>query len=275
MSRFMGSLEEMDRARFVLRGYPYDGTCSYKPGSRFGPAEIRTHSDGIETYSPRFDTDIEDIPFFDTGDLELPFGDRDAVLERIELDAESIISQGNILFGIGGEHLVSLPLIRSAQRNFENLHVFQFDAHMDLRDDYLGDTLSHATVMRRVLNFLPAAQLHQYDVRSGTREEWAFSRENGLLKTDPTDQLRELDADTPIYITIDMDVLDPAVFPGTGTPEPGGLTFNRLMDRLSLFKGRRIVGVDFMELAPNIDPTGVSTIVAVKLIREMLVIANG
>ncbi len=275
MSRFMGSLEEIDRARYVLRGYPYDGTCSYKPGSRFGPAEIRTHSEGIETYSPCFDADIEDIPFFDAGDLELPFGDRDAVLERIELDAESTFSSGHILFGIGGEHLVSLPLIRSAQRNYENLHVFQFDAHMDLREDYLGDTLSHATVMRQILDFLPSDHLHQYDVRSGTREEWAFSRDQNLLKTDPAEQLNELSADTPIYVTIDMDVLDPSVFPGTGTPEPGGLTFNQLMARLSLFKGRRIVGADFMELAPNIDPTGVSTIVAVKLIREMLVIAHG
>ncbi len=275
MSRFMGSREEMEQARFVLRGYPYDGTCSYKPGSRFGPSEVRTHSEGIETYSPRFDADIEDIPFFDAGDLELPFGDRDAVLERIELDAESIFSAGKILFGIGGEHLVSLPLIRSAHRNFDNLHVFQFDAHMDLRKDYLGDALSHATVMRQVLDFLPVNHLHQFDIRSGTREEWTFSRENGLLKTDPGDQLNELPADTPIYLTIDMDVLDPSIFPGTGTPEPGGLTFDQLMDRLAIFKGQRIIGVDFMELAPNIDPAGVSTIVTAKLIREMLVIANG
>lgn len=177
MSRFMGSLEEIDRARYVLRGYPYDGTCSYKPGSRFGPAEIRTHSEGIETYSPCFDTDIEDIPFFDAGDLELPFGDRDAVLERIELDAESTFSTGRVLFGIGGEHLVSLPLIRSAQRNYENLHVFQFDAHMDLREDYLGDTLSHATVMRQILDFLPSGHLHQFDIRSGTRKN-GHSAEN-------------------------------------------------------------------------------------------------
>ena len=275
MTRFMGSLDALDTARFVLRGYPYDGTCSYKPGSRFGPAEIRAHSEGIETYSPRFDMDIDDIPFFDAGDLEFPFGDRDGVLERIELDAESLLSRGFILFGIGGEHLVSLPLIRSAHRNHPNLQVFHFDAHMDLREHYLDDRLSHATVMRRVLDFLPVEQFHQFDIRSGTRDEWLFSRKHGILKGHPCDVLTQLDTDTPVYVSIDLDVLDPAVFPGTGTPEPGGLTFVQLVEQLSAFRGKRIVGADFVELAPNVDPTDVSTIVAAKLIREMMVIAHG
>jgi len=273
--RFMGSRDNINDARIVMMGYPYDGTCSYKPGSRFGPGEIRSHSEGIETYSPRLNVDIQNIPFFDGGDLELPFGDRDAVLERIEVNAEAAFGEGRVLFGIGGEHLVSLPIIRSAWRNFPGLHVIQFDAHMDLREDYLGDQLSHATVMRRVLDFLPPDHLHQFDIRSGTAEEWAFSREHGLLKGNPVTLLKGLPEDTPLYITIDMDVLDPSVFPGTGTPEPGGLTFGELMDRLYRFQGRRIVGVDFMELAPNIDPTGVSTIVAAKLMREMLGVVHG
>lgn len=275
MTRFMGSREGLDGASIVLRGYPYDGTCSYKPGSRFGPAEIRNHSEGIETYSPQFDVDIEDIPFFDAGDLEFPFGDRDGVLERIELDAESLISQGFVLFGIGGEHLVSLPIIRSAASNHPDLNVFHFDAHMDLREHYLKDHLSHATVMRRVLDFLPADQLHQFNIRSGTREEWVFSRKNGLLKGHPCDVLSQLDRETPIYVSIDLDVLDPSVFPGTGTPEPGGLSFIQLVEQLAAFRERNIIGVDFVELAPNIDPTGVSTIVAAKLIREMMGIVHG
>ncbi len=273
--RFMGSRSSVEGAKIVVRGYPYDGTASYKPGSRFGPMEIRVHSEGIESYSPRFDVDIEEISFFDAGDISLPFGSRERMLAEVEEDAESIFNQGSILFGIGGEHLISYPLIHAAFKRNPELHVVQFDAHMDLRDDYMGERFSHATVMRRVLDFLPEKQLHQFHIRSGTKEEWQLSSEKGFLKTKLETFLKDLPKETPLYVTIDMDVLDPAAFPGTGTPEPGGLSFNELMADLAQFKGRRIVAVDFMELAPNIDSSGISTITAVKLIREMIGVVCG
>jgi agmatinase len=273
--QFMGSRSKAEGARIVLRGFPYDGTASYKPGSRFGPTEIRVHSEGIESYSPRFDVDIEDIPFFDAGDMSLPFGAKERMLVEVEADADSILSQGAILFGIGGEHLISYPLIRAAFKQNPDLQVFQFDAHMDLREDYLGERFSHATVMRRVLDFLPEKQLHQFHIRSGTKEEWQLSHDKGLLKADLGHVLKDFAKSTPIYVTIDMDVLDPAAFPGTGTPEPGGLSFMELMVDLIQFKGRKIVAVDFMELAPNIDSSGISTITAVKLIREMIGVVSG
>ncbi len=273
--RFMGSRTKIEGSRIVLRGYPYDGTASYKPGSRFGPMEIRVHSDGIESYSPRFDVDIEEIPFTDADDLSLPFGAKERVMHEIEADADGFFNAGVILFGIGGEHLVSYPLIHSAFRKYPDLQVFQFDAHMDLRNDYLGERFSHATVMRRILDFLPEEHFHQFFIRSGTREEWQLSREKGFLKDSLAKTLKGIAEETPVYVTIDMDVLDPAVFPGTGTPEPGGLSFDALMDELALFRGRRVVAADFMELAPHIDISGISTITAAKLIREMIGVVNG
>jgi len=273
--RFMGSLPVLDKAKIVLRGYPYDGTCSYKPGSRFAPEEIRTHSEGVETYSPLFDKDIEeDVLFFDALNCEFPFGNREKVLDLIEKDAKSYFEKDKILFSIGGEHLVSLPLIKACFERYADLVVLHFDAHMDLREDYLGEKLSHATVMKRVLDFLPKENFHQFGIRSGTRNEYKFSYDNKFLK-ESISQILDSITNKPIYVSIDMDVLDPSVFPGTGTPEPGGWQFNKLIGELKQLKGLNIVGADFVELAPNYDTTSVSTIVAVKLIREMLVIANG
>ncbi len=273
--RFMGSRSKISGSKIVLRGYPYDGTASYKPGSRFGPMEIRTHSEGIESYSPRFDVDIEEIPFFDMGDLSLPFGAKERMLAEVEADAGVILDSGVILLGIGGEHLISYPLIHAAFQRNPELHVFQFDAHMDLRDEYMGEAFSHATVMRRVLDFLPPKQFHQFHIRSGTRDEWLFSKQNRFLESSVEEVLKELARETPIYVTVDMDVLDPGEFPGTGTPEPGGLRFFELVDDLANFKERRVVGADFVELAPHVDGSGISTIAAAKLIREMIGVLNG
>jgi len=272
--RFMGSIDDFKSAKIVLRGYPYDGTCSYKPGSRFAPNEIRAHSEGVETYSPLFDIDIEDIKFFDDLDLEFPFGNRDKVLAMIEEDVSNYLVENKIIFSIGGEHLISLPIIKSYVNKFSDLMVLQFDAHMDLRESYLGEKLSHATVMKRVLDFLSTDNFYQFGIRSGTKEEYCFSKEKCFLKGSVSQIVEKLKS-KPVYISIDMDILDPSVFSGTGTPEPGGWQFNKLISELSYLKGLNIVGVDFVELSPNYDLSSVSTITAVKLIREMLVIAGG
>ena len=269
--RFMGSKETPDNCKVVLRGYPFDGTASYKSGQRFAPADIRLNSEGIETYSPLFQIDIEkDIDFYDAKDLSLPFGNTEKALELIEEDAKSFIEKGFVLFGIGGEHLVSLPLVKACFSRYPDMHLFHFDAHADLREEYLGEKLSHATVMRRILDFLPSERFHQFFIRSGTKEEFEFMKEKGTLKSDLKSVLDKLGANTPVYITVDMDVLDPSVFPGTGTPEPGGIDFNTLVKSLALFKGKNIIGMDFMELSPDIDNTVISTITACKLIRESL-----
>ena len=269
--RFMGSKKEIEGCKIVLRGYPFDGTASFKSGQRFAPADVRLNSEGIETYSPLFDLDIErDIDFYDAKDLNLPFGNTEKALELIEKDAKSFFEKGHILFSIGGEHLVTLPIVKACHSVYKDLHLIHFDAHADLREEYLGEKLSHATVMRRILDFLPVENFHQFYIRSGTKEEFDFMRENKTLKKNPENVVRLIGEDAPVYITIDMDVLDPSVFPGTGTPEPGGIDFNTLVDALSRFKNLNIVGIDFVELSPDIDNTEISTITACKLIRECM-----
>ncbi len=274
--RFMGSKKSIEGCKIVLRGYPFDGTASFKSGQRFAPADIRLNSEGIETYSPYFDMDIEeDISFYDAKNLNLPFGNTEKALELIEKDAKQYFEKGHILFGIGGEHLVSLPLVKACHSVYPDLHLIHFDAHADLREDYLGEKLSHATVMRRILDFLPVERFHQLYIRSGTREEFKFMNENKTLKKNPENIVRLIGEKAPVYITIDLDVLDPSVFPGTGTPEPGGIDFNTLVDTLSRFKKLNIVGIDFVELSPDIDNTEISTITACKLIRECMGVVNG
>ncbi len=274
--RFMGSKKNIENCKIVLRGYPFDGTASFKSGQRFAPADIRLNSEGIETYSPFFDIDIEsDIDFFDAKDLSLPFGNTEKALEMIEEDAKKYFESGHILFGIGGEHLITLPLVKACHSVYPDLHLIHLDAHADLRDKYLGEKLSHATVMRRILDFLPTDRFHQFFIRSGTKEEFEFMRKNKTLKRNPENTVKLIGKKTPVYISIDMDVLDPSAFPGTGTPEPGGIDFNTLIDTLSRFKELNIVGIDFTELSPDIDNTVISTITACKIIRECMGVING
>ena len=271
---FIGADSSYEAARVVLFGAPYDSTTSFRPGTRFGPAAMRSESFGIETYSPYQDRDLEDIRVHDAGDLELPFGAPDRALEMIEEKTAAILADGKKPFLLGGEHLVSLGAARAAAKRFPDLRVIHFDAHADLREDYLGVKLSHACVMRRCHDILGDGRIWQFGIRSGTREEFAFMREGHVvtepfaLTTLPTVSFPE---GTPVYLTVDLDVLDPSEFPGTGTQEAGGVRFTELLaalrDVLSRFN---VVALDNVELSPPIDPTGRSTALACKLLREEL-----
>ena len=273
---FIASSEEYAPSRVVLFGAPYDSTTSFRPGTRFGPAAIRSESFGIETYSPLQDRDLEDCPFFDSGDLELPFGAPDRALEMIEARAEEILAAGKIPFLLGGEHLVTLGAVRAVVKRHPDLHVIHFDAHADLREDYLGVRLSHACVMRRCHDLLGDGRIFQFGIRSGTREEFAFMRE-GHVVTEPFSDatlpqvVESIPPDAPVYLTIDMDVLDPSAFPGTGTPEAGGFNYRQLVsDAVRICGQLNVVGIDNVELAPTLDPTGRSTALACTFLRECL-----
>ena len=273
---FIASGEDRASARVVLFGAPYDSTTSFRPGTRFGPAAIRSESFGIETYSPLQDRDLEDFPFFDAGDLELPFGAPDRALEMIEAQAEEILAAGKIPFLLGGEHLVTLGAVRAVAKRYPDLHVIHFDAHADLRADYLGVQLSHACVMRRCHDLLGDGRIFQFGIRSGTREEFAFMRD-GHVVTEPFSDatlpqvVESLPPDAPVYLTVDMDVLDPSAFPGTGTPEAGGFTYRQLVSDVVRICGQlNVVGLDNVELAPTLDPTGRSTALACTFLRESL-----
>lgn len=254
-----------------LFGAPFDSTSSYRPGSRFGPGAIRKASYALETFSPIQSADLQDCSFMDRGDLELPFGNPDPALARIEETAQDILSAGKTPFLLGGEHLVSLGAIRAAVSAYPDLRVIHLDAHADLRDDYLGMKLSHATVMRRVMDLLGKDNIRQIGIRSCTREEHDTVTD---LASVP-DQVALRVGARPCYLTCDLDILDPSVLPGTGTPEPGGMMFNELAAALvSIITRLRIVGLDVVELAPQLDPSGVSSVVAAKVVRECLIALN-
>lgn len=264
-------------ASVVLFGAPYDSTTSFRPGTRFGPAALRSESFGIETYSPYQNRDLEtDVRVHDAGDLELPFGAPERALAMIEAQAAAILDAGKVPFLLGGEHLVTLGAVRAAARTFPDLRILHFDAHADLRADYLGVTLSHACVLRRCHDLLGDGRIWQFGIRSGTRDEFAFMKA-GHVTTEPFADatlpavLDAIGPDAPVYLTIDLDVLDPAEFPGTGTPEAGGFSFLRLLDDIRRICARlHVVALDNVELAPTLDPTGRSTALACKLLREEL-----
>lgn len=271
---FIGCDSGFDAARSVLFGAPFDSTTSYRPGARFGSAAIRHESFGIETYSPYLDRDLGDCAIHDAGDLELPFGAPDPALKMIETEAARILAAGKVPVLLGGEHLVTLGAVRAACARHPDLHVLHFDAHADLRADYLGNPLSHACVMRRCHDLLGDGRIFQFGIRSGTKEEFAFQgagrvkAERFAAKTLPS---IVLPPQTPVYLTVDLDVLDPAEFPGTGTPEAGGLAFETLRGVLmDVFARFNVVAFDLVELAPALDASGRSTALACKLLRECL-----
>lgn len=272
---FISADKSFEEAKVVLFGAPFDSTTSFRPGTRFGPASVRSESFGIETYSPYQDRDLEtDVAVHDAGDLELPFGSPDRALEMIEEKAGEILSADKIPFLLGGEHLVSLGAVRAAARKFPDLHIIHFDAHADLREDYLGVRLSHACVMRRCHDILGDGRIWQFGIRSGTRDEFAFMRE-GHVTTEPfsvkTLSSLSLPEGTPVYLTVDLDVLDPSEFPGTGTQEAGGLRFMELLSALTdIIRRFNVVALDNVELSPSLDPSGRSTALACKLLREEL-----
>ena len=272
---FIGCDGDYDYAQIVLFGAPFDSTTSFRPGARFGSAAIRHESFGLETYSPYQDKDLTDIKVFDCGDLELCFGSAEAALKDIEEKAGEILFDGKMPFLIGGEHLVTLGAVRAVAERYPNLHIIHFDAHADLRDDYLGAQLSHACVMRRCHELTGDGRIHQFCIRSGDRAEFAFAKAHTDMHKFSFDGLKELteklaEEHTPVYLTIDLDCLDPALFCGTGTPEAGGVSFTELLDAILTVSKTNIVGADVNELAPMLDASGASTAAACKIVREML-----
>lgn len=272
---FIGCDAEYEEAGIVLFGAPFDSTTSFRPGARFGPAAMRHESFGLETYSPYQDADLTDYAVFDSGDIELCFGSAEKALADIQERAETILKDGKFPLLIGGEHLVTLGSVRAVLEKYPDLHIIHFDAHADLRDDYLGAKLSHACVLRRCHDLLGDGRIHQFCIRSGEREEFRFAKTHTDMHPLSLDGLTETvealkAANAPVYFTIDLDCLDPAVFPGTGTPEAGGITFLQLLEAMRKVAQCKIVGADVNELAPMLDQTGVSTATACKVLRELL-----
>lgn len=270
-----------EQAPVVLFGAPFDSTTSYRPGARFGSAAIRHESYGLETYSPYLDRDLEDLKVFDSGDLELPMGSAEKALDAISLRTAEILDAGKLPVLLGGEHLVTLGAFREVLKRYPEVHIVHFDAHADLRDSYLDVALSHACVLRRCHDLVGDGKIHQFGIRSGERAEWDFARSGHTfihpfsLEEVPQALDKEIPSGAPVYFTLDLDVLDPSVLPGTGTPEAGGVSFEALRSALTFVLSHLdVVAVDINELAPTLDPSGVSTAVACKVVRETLLALN-
>jgi agmatinase len=265
-NQFIGAREGTS-SNIVLLGCPLDITSSFRNGSKFGPESLRRASWTLETYSPYLDMDLEDIDFSDSGDLELPRGNLLESLDMIEEATGDIVGASHKPLFFGGEHLVTYPIMKGIRKKFPELQLVHFDAHCDLRDDYEGQKLSHATVMKRVAE-LGGITMHQIGIRSGTRQEF---RE--FKPTRSPDELKAgLKPEMPVYISFDIDVFDPSLVPGVTTPEPGGLIFREVMDYLQMLRGAKIIGADLVELAPDYDNTFVSSVCTAKVAREIIML---
>lgn len=276
---FIGCDSNYEESKIVLFGAPFDSTTSFRPGARFGSSAIRHESFGIETYSPYQDKDLTDLKVFDCGDLELCFGSPEDALKDIEEQARKIVNDGKLPIMLGGEHLVTFAAVKAVFEKYPKMHIIHFDAHADLRADYLGAKLSHACVIRRCYELVGDGRIHQFCIRSGDREEFRFADDHtDMHKFDfggLTELIEELKSDNlPVYFTIDLDCLDPSVFCGTGTPEAGGVNFKELLNAILEVSKTNIVGADLNELAPMLDISGASTAVACKVLRELILSIN-
>ena len=279
LSVFQSCDKNYEESSVVIFSLPMDATCSFRPGTRFAGPAIRQDSIGLEWYSPYFDMDLKNYNTCDIGDLDLPMGDVEKDLDEISRVTKLILDDNKKTMMIGGEHLVTLGTIREYVKKYPDLHIIHFDAHTDLREEFLGRELSHATVLRKCYDLLGDGRIYQFGIRSGDSSEfkWASEGHTHLRKFDLVglDKCIEELKDKPVYITIDLDVLDPSVFPGTGTPEAGGITYKELQQAILDMRGlHNIVGADMVELSPHYDQSGVSTAVACKVLRELVLLLH-
>jgi len=270
--RYLCAYSDYRESEFVIFGVPYDGTATYKPGARFGPDEVRRASWVLETYSPNLRRDLTEVKIADLDNIIIE-GDQREILDRIYRAALGIMRDGKKVVVIGGDHSITYPLVKAAKEVYGDLVLVHFDAHCDLREEYLGNRYSHASVIRRC--YQVTGDIYQFGIRSGDREEWEFAWSNTHIfnRLPGEEEIQEIGSlDKPVYITIDIDVLDPAYAPGTGTPEPCGYSTKELIDALYLFRNLRdkIVGFDIVEVSPPCDVNSITSITAAKIIRELI-----
>lgn len=274
VATFIGADATYEEAKVILFGAPFDSTTSYRPGTRFASSSIRKESFGLEIYSPYQDVELDEKAVCDVGDLELPFGNAKKALQIIENQTAQIISDDKIPLLIGGEHLVTYGSVKALAQKYPDLHIIHFDAHADLREDYMGEALSHATVLRRCHDLLGDGRIFQFGIRSGEQAEFEFAKTHVTQEKFTCSTLAAVVkslAGKPIYLTVDLDVLDPSQFPATGTPEAGGWDFNTLRLAIMEVLSLNVVGLDVNELNPMLDTTGQSTALAGKIIREIII----
>ena len=271
--------------RLNILGICFDGTACFRKGSKKGPDAIRLVSGDLESYSPIMDQDLTDKPYYDLGNLyfeQSNNGNQDCLAIQDSFAGLSknikLAQERTYFLTLGGEHSISYPVILKYLTEYPDLLLIHLDAHADLRDGYEGYHYSHAAIIRRCFDHFGADhQLLQFGIRSGTREEFTWMSEKDTLIDDFADFLQELQAiprNRPIYLTLDLDFFDPSSLPGTGTPEPGGYDFQTFIEIITILANKKLVGADLVELAPDIDPTGNSSVFAAKVARELILALN-
>lgn len=274
---FIASHPEFEKAQAVLYGMPMDWTVSFRPGSRFGPAKIREASIGLEEYSPYLKRDLSEIKYFDAGNIPLPFGNAEKSIRAIGEFVAKLLDKRKLPIGLGGEHLVTWPIVREMYKRYPRMALIHIDAHADLRTDYEGEVLSHATPIRKAIQLIGGENVYQFGIRSGDKGEFEYA-DRERIRMFQFDVLEPLEEMLPrlegrhVYVTVDIDVLDPSCAPGTGTAEAGGITSRELLAAIHAIaqSGVHVIGADLVEVAPVYDPSEQTQIVAAKLIREML-----
>lgn len=271
---FIGSSQDYEKSQLVLVGAPMDFTVSFRPGTRQGPQAVRAVSIGLEEYSVRLDSDLADYQYFDAGDIALTFGQVEESLHRIGQVVQRILQDGKFPLVLGGEHLISLPVIEQVAKKHPGLKLLHFDAHADLREDYMGQSLSHASVIRKAVDLVGGKNIYQFGIRSGTRDEFTFARENTNMfigqVLEPLKKILPELAGHPVHITLDIDVVDPAYAPGTGTAEPAGCSSAEILEAIYLMKDLNVVGFDLVEISPVYDHSERTAILGSKLVREAI-----
>ena len=278
---FMSAQRGIDQCRVSLLGVPYDGTCCFRPGARFGPSAVREDSYGIETYCPQLNLDLEDINFTDIGSLDVPLGDAKLTLDYIRNATDILLKENLKPLIIGGEHSITSGVIKSLITNYPDLIMLQLDAHADLRDEWLGSKFSHACTMKRCLEILPSKKIFQIGIRSGTKSEFLeMNNSKRLIQHTLGKNAKSLEEalksfkGRPIYLTFDLDWFDPSIMPGTGTPEPGGYFWGDFAAIIDVIKSHNLIGADVVELSPKLDNTGISSILAAKVIRSLIMLLD-
>lgn len=283
--KFLGSATSAEGVRDVILGIPMDQTCCFRPGTRLGPREIRYHSDNLELFSIEQGRELPEGSFYDAGDVELTTGNLEATMEEIATAVAQILDAGQRPISLGGEHGVTAGIIRAFGPRFPDLCVLHVDAHYDLREEWLGSTLSHATALRNVWNTCgftaedDPARLVQIGIRSGPVEEWRFAQAHvpqfmpdGVASlVDFLEVWAERWRGRPVYCTFDIDAVDPAYAPGTGTPEAGGLSSREALAVMRTLAKFDLVGFDLVEVSPPWDPSGITPALAAKMVRELLI----
>lgn len=274
--RFSGALPEDSRAEAGIIGIPFDGTTVHRQGAYSGPEAIRKGSQFLESYSPFLDRDLKNMDFVDYGDLDVKDTTVEVMITKVTDKVRELLSKNMRVVLLGGERTCSLGAIKEFASVNPGLKVLHLDAHADLYEEHNGEKVTHSTVIRRLLEYIPSESIYRIGVRSGSRKDLVASGlklplgfDGGVHDVEAA--LNSLPRQSDIYLTLDLDVFDPSLVPGVGNPEPMGMTYREFVQLVRGLTFHNLIGFDVVELTPEYDPSGISAIVAASAVRDLMI----